>query len=200
MFKLIHGGAKNPAGAAHGDSRESASRIEYELKCEFIDHLFRRYSDSLNNYLNKLTGSPEEAEEVIQETYLRLIQTDRLDRLEARARSYLFAIATNLVRDRRRYDHARSRDRHVSIDDAELACDLPMLEQVADWDKALNILRRCLLELQPRCQRVFLLHCLEGLTYAEIAVVLKVSRKTVERDFGVALELCQLRLRGISES
>jgi RNA polymerase sigma factor (sigma-70 family) len=198
-WQVIEGGAGIQSGeAGTAAAPKPPGRAEQEDKFEFIEHLFRRYRHSLQKYLNRLTRNREESDEVIQETYLRLIQTDQLDRLEARARNYIFTIATNLVRDRRRYDLSRSKDRHDSIDDAELACHLPMPEYIVDRDKGLEIVRRCLLELQPRCRQVFILHALEQLTFTEIAVVLKISRKTVVRDFGLALELCQLRLRDIS--
>jgi RNA polymerase sigma-70 factor (ECF subfamily) len=177
----------------------STTQSEYDEKCEFIDRLFRRYRRPLRNYLNKLTRSPDETEDVIQETYLRLVRTDKLDRLEAKARNYVFAIATNLVRDRRRYDRAHSRDRHVSIDDTELPCDRPMPEQVVERERLLATIKRCVLGLPPRCQRVFLLHAVERLTFKEIAAALQISSKTAERDFTLALELCQLGLKDRSK-
>jgi RNA polymerase sigma factor (sigma-70 family) len=174
---------------------DSAAQSEYDEKCEFIDRLFRRYRRPLRNHVNRLTRNPDETEDVIQETYLRLIRADKLDRLEARARNYVFAIATNVFRDRCRYDRARSRDRHVSIDDTELPCERPMPEQVVERERLLAIVKRCVLGLPPRCQRVFLLHAIELLTFKEIAAILAISSKTAERDFTLALELCQLGLK-----
>src|SRR3989337_2032427 len=75
----------------------AASENDYDERCEFIDQLFRRYRYSLLRYLHRLTGDTGEAEDVIQETYLRLIRAENLDRLESKARNYIFTIATNLV-------------------------------------------------------------------------------------------------------
>jgi RNA polymerase sigma-70 factor (ECF subfamily) len=193
ILKFVHGGSAATLKSDGGSA--PPAQLELEQKRQFIDHLFRRYRQSLQNYLNKLTGNRDESEEVIQETYLRLIQTDKLDRLEAKARNYIFAIATNLVRDRRRYDRVRAKDKHISIDEVELLCESSMPEQLVDRDEQLEIVKQSLLELQPRCQRAFVLHAVEQLTFREIAQILNVSSKTVERDFGLALDLCLLRLR-----
>lgn len=193
VFRVIQGGA---AGAPRlVAAPKSAAELEYEEKCAFIDSLFRRHRRSLQNYVNRLTRNREESEEVIQETYLRLVQADKLDRLEARARNYIFVIATNIVRDRRRYDRARSRDLHVSIEDVEIECDAPMPEQLADCEQRMEIVKSCLLELSPRCAKVFLLHAVERLTFREIAQILDVSSKTVKRDFALALDFCRIRLK-----
>lgn len=189
-FKLIPGGATE---SGHSDSLPAP----HAPNDAFIDDLFRRYRHSLQKYLNRLTHDTGESEEIIQETYLRLIRVDKLDRLDAKARSYIFSIATNLLRDRWRYDRARLRDRHVSVADMDFPSDSPLLEQLVDWDKALCIVRSCLQELQPRTQQVFVLHAVEGLAFAEIAGVLGVSGKTVKRDFAMALELCQQRLKAV---
>jgi len=198
-FRLIQGGA---AGArqevADRAAPKSAAEIEYEEKCAFIDSLFRRHRRSLQNYLNRLTRNRDESEEVIQETYLRLVQTGNLDRLEARARNYIFTIATNIVRDRRRYDRARAKDMHVSIEDVDIECDSPMPEQIAEHERIMDIIKACLLELSPRCARVFVLHAVERLTFREIAEILDVSSKTVKRDFGLALEFCRIRLKDVT--
>ena len=51
------------------------------------------------------------------------------------------------------------------------------------------------MDLKPRTRQVFLLHVKEQLSYRDIAKRLGVSKKTVERDMRLTLELCQDRLK-----
>ncbi|HSH65624.1 MAG TPA: sigma factor [Bacteroidia bacterium] len=71
---------EHPAKPAIG--RESAQAEQRD----FVEYLFRRYERPLRRYLSRMTSSGEEVEEVLQEAYIRVMQTDNLDRLEARAR------------------------------------------------------------------------------------------------------------------
>jgi RNA polymerase sigma-70 factor (ECF subfamily) len=184
-------GANSSGAVADNTSTDSEQR-------DFVDYLFKRYRGPLSHYLMELLRSKEEAEEILQETYIRIIQTDSLDRLEARARGYLFKIATNLVPDRIRSRRARAVDQHISlgdINDIELISESAGPDSLTEWRQSLQKIKDCLMELQPRCRHVFILHVYEQLTLREIAGILHISSKTVERDLALALELCQTRLR-----
>ncbi len=162
---------------------------------EFVDYLFRRYRQSLTNYLRGLLHSPSAAEEVLQESYIRLIQAKSLDSLESRARAFLFKIATNLARDKYRYDASRAGNQHIPLEDVELTSNESPIEQVVEWRNGLEIVKHCLLELPSRTRKAFILYTWEQLTLREVAGMLGVSSKTVERDIATALQLCQHRLQ-----
>ena len=161
---------------------------------EFVDYLFERYRVSLLKYLTRLMSSKEDAEEVLQDTYIRIMQIETLDSIEAKARGYLFKIATNLVRDRARKQKTQFRHSHVPFDDKELSYDAPSPDELAEWQEGLQAVKECLLELSPRCQQITVMHFIEGLSYSEIAKILRISKKTVVRDMAMVLALCQVRL------
>ena len=62
--------------------------------------LYERTARPLFNYLLRVSGRRDIAEEVLQESYCRLLSAKLPDMDEAQTRSYLFKIATNLLRDR----------------------------------------------------------------------------------------------------
>ena len=68
------------------------------MKDEELERLFRLYHAPLVRYLTRRLGDRDWAEEVSQETFLRALRQDSL----ASERSWLFAVATNLVRDEAR--------------------------------------------------------------------------------------------------
>lgn len=170
-------GCAAPSSAEHG---------------HFVAELFAHYRRPLLRYLAGLLGGQADAEDVAQEAYARLLRTPALEPTPARARAYLFRVATNLVRDRfrRREQHAAddAQDR-VPIDPA----DEP--ERIVDFEQGLDEIRRALLDLKPRCREVFLLRAADGLEYDAIAERLRVSRRTVEREMKHALDVCQQRLK-----
>ena len=84
-----------------------------------FDVFYKQTSRALLRYLVAVTRQPDIAEDVLQEAYCRLLTARHHEMDKQQARSYLFRIATNLVRDRwrrgkagqRREDNARNGER-----------------------------------------------------------------------------------------
>src|ERR671920_2133991 len=74
-----------------------------------VERLFHLYHAPLVRYLTRRLGDRDWAEEVAQETFLRALRQERL----TNERAWLFAVATNLVRDEARKDARRRR--HLSL-------------------------------------------------------------------------------------
>src|SRR3954469_2925985 len=70
-----------------------------------IDRLFREYHQPLVRYLTRRLGDRDWAEEVAQETFVRAVRQETI----VSERAWLFAVATNLVRDEARKDARRRR-------------------------------------------------------------------------------------------
>lgn len=163
----------------------------------YVQHLFERYRAALHRHVGALLGSRADAEDIVQETYSRLLAVADLERVEARARSYMFRIATNLAYDCHRRPRETSLDALPDGPDSLVALDGP--DSLLDMDRALEALGRALLSLRPRSRQVFLLRTSEGLDYDAIGERLGISRRTVEREMKHALDSCQRRLRRATE-
>src|SRR5216110_249219 len=70
-----------------------------------LDKLFREFNQPIVRYLTRRLGDRDWAEEVAQETFLRAARQGDI----VSERSWLFAVATNLVRDEARKDARRRR-------------------------------------------------------------------------------------------
>lgn len=135
-----------------------------------VDRLFREYHQPLVRYLTRRLGDRDWAEEVAQETFLRAVRQEAI----MSERSWLFAVATNLVRDEARKDARRRRHlerlrAQAAVDDVVEPAPLS-IERVEEAALA----RRALDALTER-DRDALLMREEGLDYHEIAAALALS-------------------------
>jgi RNA polymerase sigma-70 factor, ECF subfamily len=160
----------------------------------FVTGVFVRFQRSLLRYLRNLLIRREDAEDVAQETYLRLVRASALDRSEVRVRAFMFKAATNLAYDR--FRQRRSRGQHDAGDLYALPADAPATERIVALEQAVAIVESTVLGLPPRCRQVFLLRTAHECSYEEIAERLGVSKRTVEREMQAALDACQRRLGG----
>lgn len=141
--------------------------------------LVERHADGLLNYLARLTGSPETAEDLAQETFLRLYRTAGRYRETGHFQAYLYRIATNLARSERRRQ-LRWRALHPLLaastpDRAEPGAGRRLLGR--EMGEALE---RALAELSPKLRAPILLHEVEGLAVAEVARTLGCPPGTVK--------------------
>lgn len=167
--------------------KHSLTLVSGDKKSLQVESLYRQYQQSLLNYLTGIMpGGRHDAQEILHETYIRLLRHNDLNRLEENPRAYIFTIATNLVRDHLRRGKSRREDAHSDADDCELTSDSPNPGQAACWAKSLEQLKLALMQLKPQTRQIFLLSRFEEFTYVEIAERLKLSPRTVERHMSKA--------------
>jgi RNA polymerase sigma-70 factor (ECF subfamily) len=177
-----------------GMARAAAASAAVEPRNELVAFAFASLQPTLLRYLRGLLAAREDAEDIAQETYLKLAAIPEPDLEFGTLRALVFKIATNLAYDRFRARRVRGATSDAELD--EVASDAPSLEHIVDFEQGLALIKRTLLELEPRCRQVFLMRAHVGLDYEDIAAQLGISKRTVEREMAHALEACQQRLRG----
>jgi RNA polymerase sigma-70 factor (ECF subfamily) len=176
------------------DQPESMDLVE--RRHELVARTFERFRTPLLRYLTDLLSRRDEAEDLVQETYLRLMQIENIE--VGRVRALIFKVATNLAFDR--FRQRRARGPHGDDEQlADLPANLPAPDRVVALEQGIEIVKRTLLDLKPRCRQAFLLRTSAELGYDEIAKRLGISRRTAEREMQHALEVCQRRLGGKPE-
>ena len=155
-----------------------------------VERLFRTYNVPLVRYLTRRLGDRDWAEEVAQETFLRALRQDRIDN----ERAWLFAVATNLVRDEARKDARRRR--HLALLAERERAEGPAEQEPTSLERAQEaaMARRAVDALAER-DRLALLMREEGLSYEEIAVALELSPGSV----GTTLSRARRRLVEVYE-
>jgi RNA polymerase sigma-70 factor (ECF subfamily) len=149
-----------------------------------IDSLFRQYHDPLVRYLTRRLGDRDWAEEVAQETFVRALRQTNL----TNERAWLFAVATNLVRDEARKDARRRRHLELLTSEAKAESELEPVDPLERAEE--RGLARKAIEMLTERDREALLMKEEGLDYHEIAEALALSFASV----GTTLSRARRRL------
>lgn len=141
------------------------------------DDLFTRFYPALHRYSFRLTGDVDEADDVAQEAFVRLIRRSVTGEAPA-LRSWLFRTALNLVRDRSRVRANRRRLLEKNPDAAAFPEEPERPDRKAGRAEEVRRVRRVLDSLEER-DRVLLVMREEGFSYAEIAEAVGVAPGSV---------------------
>jgi RNA polymerase sigma factor (sigma-70 family) len=165
-----------------------------ENRSALIERIFREHNASLLRFLQARLSSAQDAREVAQEAYVRLLQLDAPGAIGF-LRAYLFKTAANIATDRLRHRKV------VQLTNTEDFFDLqppsPMDTLAAQQD--LEVLSAAMDELTPKCREVFMLRRLGNLRTDEIARRANIGPRMVRIYIAQALAHCQLRLEQAHE-
>jgi len=149
-----------------------------------FDRLFERWAAKLLRFVERMVHDTATAEELVQESFLRVYRAR--DRYEPSARfsTWLFHIATNLaLNELRRPRRARP---HASADADRFGQPLDLVDSRARTDDVVHARResarveRALDALPERQRAALLLAAVDGLAYAEIAEALGTTTRSVK--------------------
>jgi RNA polymerase sigma factor (sigma-70 family) len=141
-----------------------------------LEKIFREHAQLMYRSAFSVTGSRQDAEDVLQNIFLKLLQREVPLEFRTNPRAYLYRAAVN-----RALDVVRSRKRQNFTHDVEdlAALEAPQAAETVPDDP----MRRCLLDaiaqLRPRAVEILILHYEHNYTDAEIAKILGKSRGTI---------------------
>jgi RNA polymerase sigma factor (sigma-70 family) len=166
-------------------------------RAEELSKLFREHNRALINFVMTRVGDEQEAREVAQEAYVRLLQLDQPVAI-GYLRWYLFKIAKHIATDKYRQQTMRTRlDRLDAFDDISLAS--PTENSVIAEDELAKLMS-ALKELPVKCQKAFLLHKLRGLSTTDVARQMGITDRMVRYHVRTTLVYCRLRIQGVTQS
>jgi RNA polymerase sigma-70 factor, ECF subfamily len=137
--------------------------------------LVRRHARKLQHYALRVTGSASDAEDIVQETFMRLYQNASRYRPEARLTTWLHRVAHNLA-----IDHLRARGRTAPLEDELEPADVPPAVELVEEKRRHEDVAAVLAELPERQRAALALVYLSELSGAEAADVLGISTSAVE--------------------
>ena len=146
----------------------------------FSEHVLP-YEPALRAYLHRRFPTLPDHDDLVQETYARMLREKAAGRLTYE-RAFLFTAARNAAIDLFRRRRTTS---HESLDDDKAAPvavleETPDVVESLDREQRLEALLEAIVALPERCRQVMMLRHLDGLSYKEIAARLEISPETVK--------------------
>ncbi len=152
--------------------------------------LFRKYSNRLYRFALGYLKSEDEAEELVQEVFTKIWEKHSDLKEELSFKSFLFAIALNIIRK-----HFRTKAYLSEYFKTGINPDLDMqTSQKITYDSLYQYITELVNQLPERRKEIFIKSRFEGLSIKEIAEELKISHKTVENQLTDALKFIRTNL------
>lgn len=143
-----------------------------------FDAIYNKYCHKLHQFVFMYLKQEEDAEEVVQEVFIKIWESREKVDVYLSFESFLFTIAYNSTMSllRKRVSETKSREYLKSLQKIETE------EKVIDeiqYNELNNKVQSLLEQLSPRQSEIYLLSREEGLSHKEIAIKLNISESTV---------------------
>lgn len=158
-----------------------------------FDDFVREQYHGLVQFLRGRTASRQDAEDAAQESMVKLLRY-RASEPQSAWQKLLYRIAINVAHDQFRSASSRHDAEHVALDEQALAAPERTPEERASHEQQLSRLRHAILALPPKCQRVYLLKRVHGMSHAEVASCCGISVKMVEKHLANALVMLRRKV------
>ncbi len=158
-----------------------------------FEMIFRTHYQPLCNYAYTFLQDKEEAEEIVQSTFLSVWEKKEALAIRTGVKPYLYAMVRNACLNV--IKHEKIKQKHAV---EELATGIHSHDSVSQAvaSSELELRIQSAMEVLPeQCRLVFKLSRFEELKYSEIAEQLNISVKTVENHMGKALKIMREQLR-----
>lgn len=168
-----------------------------------FDLIVKRYKNQLMNFVYRFLGNSEEAEDLVQETFLRVYRNRRAYQKVAKFSTWIYTIAGNLakteLRKRKRRKFFSISDLGYNEKDYDISDEAYNPEKDVDSRMKEEIIHREINDLSPKFRQVILLRDVQQLSYEEISQIVKIPLGTVKSRVNRGRLKLQERLKSLLE-
>ena len=154
------------------------------MRQEELEQYIQDYGKDLFSFCCSVTRSHDEAEELYQETFLKLYEIGEKLVIETNPKSYLMGISVNIYRNYKRKLSVRQRivgvTKSVEEMDVEPVSEARLPEEEVIEQEECGFIRSAVGQLSDKYRLPILLFYMEELPLAEIAAVLKLPEGTIK--------------------
>ena len=153
---------------------------------KFFNELVKQYSEQLYWHVRAMVGSHEDADDLLQEIFIKVWNSLDRFRGEADIFTWLWRIATNETLSHLRKARVRAALTFSRLDEqAERICDP---DPYFDGDAAMRALRKALAKLPDKQRLVFTMRYYEDLSYERISEITGTSVGALKASYHIAFE------------
>ncbi len=158
-----------------------------------FEMIFRTHYQPLCNYAYTFLQDREEAEEIVQTTFLSVWEKKQALSIRTAVKPYLYAMVRNACLNV--IKHEKIKQKHVVEEMALAPISHDSVSHAVASSELETKIQQAMEKLPEQCRLVFKLSRFEELKYAEIAEQLNISIKTVENHMGKALKIMREQLK-----
>jgi RNA polymerase sigma-70 factor (ECF subfamily) len=156
----------------------------------WFDEEVRPHEHALRAYLRGRFPSLPDLDDVVQETYIRLIRARESDHIRS-PKSLLFVTARNVAIDVFRRRNASPTEDLADLEHFSVLEEGPNTTDSHVREQKLQLLEEAIKSLPERCRQVIMLKKIEGLSYDEISRKLGISHNTISAHLTVGVTKCR---------
>jgi RNA polymerase sigma factor (sigma-70 family) len=150
---------------------------------------------ALRGYMCRFFKNIADVEDVVQETYARLLGLNESAWAAVRNwHAFLFTTARNVALDRIRRSRVVSLDALAEMGGVDVLDQAPLVDEALNARQELALLLETIASLPGRCRETLTLRKLYGLSQREIAQRLGIAESTVEKHVAYGVRLCAERM------
>lgn len=147
------------------------------------------HESSLRSYLRSVFPSLPDIDDLVQESYARLIRAREAGRVSY-VKAFLFTTARNAALDFFRRKRVVSIESVADFEELSVLEDGPDAAEAVNKQQELELLSAAVRTLPDRCRQVLTLRLLYGLSHKEIAAELRISEHTVKAQLAKGMRRC----------
>lgn len=158
-----------------------------------FEMIFKNFYQPLCNYAYSFVQDKDEAEEIVQATFMSVWEKKENLSIHTGVKPYLYAMVRNASLNVLKHEKVKQQHATVEMQVAERSTDSVARTVMAS--ELEERIMKAMTRLPEQCRLVFKLSRFEELKYAEIAEQLNISVKTVENQMGKALKIMREQLK-----
>ena len=173
-------GKSRPKQRGNGHSTPETDRRDSRLFSAFLkgddqafEQLYTLYEKPLSVYCKYLLSSPQDAEEVFQETWLRIVRMKKREREVEHFRAFLFTVARNT--GLKFIERRKRRQGDVSLDSVDPTSEWLLQDHSTQYSDMKELVNKALTRVPVAQREAFVLHAMLGYTFDEVAEMQGVS-------------------------
>ncbi len=170
-------------------SPSESTRLPAPTLSRWFTEEVQPHEPALRAYLQARFPTLEEHDDIVQETYTRLLRAQANGGVRY-PKAFLFTAARNVAFDLFRRRGAKPTEAVTDLVELTVLEDIPGVGEQMDQSYELEVLADAVRALPDRCRQVIMLRYLDGLAYKEIAVQLGISAETVKVHMAKGMRRC----------
>ncbi len=159
---------------------------------DFVAELFEAHNQQLVGYLCNYCNNQQEAKDVAQEAYVKLLGLDSAssDNTSNYLRAYLFKIAKNIAIDRLRRGQTFNKIAYqIRKTQQQYSNEEPEASAIAS--RKLDLLEELIEQLPPKCRTAFILYKFKNKSFQEIAKKMQLTESMIRKYITRAIVFCK---------